>query len=167
MHKVAYWLTPLIAIGVSFFLVVLLYKINQGEPSPELAHKSSAALLPKESAVIESGWLEQLSQSERHGYFFPVNEIYIAIDLNRQITLETIYQLKATIKDPYQLFCLKEELKQSQWRYFLQQDKKGIILLIHSKEVDRLNKFIETLKSYQITATVLPFKEEEEWKSTK
>ncbi|MBN2894973.1 MAG: hypothetical protein JXK05_03655 [Campylobacterales bacterium] len=167
MHKVAYWLTPLIALGVAFFLIVLLYTINQGEASPGSLQKSTVALSPKEQTLVESGWLERFSQSERHGYFFPVNEIYINIDLNRDITLETTYQLKATIKDPYQLFCLKEELKHAKWRYFLQQDKSGTLLLIQSKEIDRLQKFVETLKNYHITATVLPFKEEEEWKSTK
>jgi len=167
MHRVAYWLTPLIALGVALFIVVLLYKINQGEPGNVLINKSGSSQKHSGGSAIESGWLERFSESERLGYFFPVNEIYIDVDLNQKIVSQTIYQLKAVIKDPYQLFCLKEELNQYKLNYFLQNDKTNTLLLINSKDIKRLEQLVQTLHNYEILATVLPFKEEEAWKNTK
>jgi hypothetical protein len=166
MQRLAYWLTPIIAIGVALFLVLLLYRINQGTTTPLLQQK------PKKNSLSlnmseDNSWLERFSKSERLGYFFPVNEIYINLDLTQKIVKETIYQLNATIKDPYQLFCLKEELKQYGFKHLLKKDSKGVMLLIRSKNEKKLNQLVDTLKNYQITASIVPFKEEEKWKNIK
>jgi hypothetical protein len=167
MQRLAYWLTPIIAIGVALFLVLLLYRINQGETPPLLQQKPMGNSLSSGQISKDNGWLERFSKSERLGYFFPVNEIYLNIDLNQQIIQETIYQLKASIHDPYQLFCLKEELKNFGFKHLLKKDTKGTLLLIRSKNKDKLSQLVSTLKNYQITASVLPFKEEKKWKNIK
>jgi len=57
--------------------------------------------------------LNHFSKTERLGYFYPVNEVLIEVDLNEKIaSKKTIYKLSASLLDPYQLFCLKEELNQ-------------------------------------------------------
>ncbi len=167
MQRIAYWLTPIITVGVALFIVLLLYRINQGEAVPTLQKKPVNGVFTSKDTDKDNGWLERFSKSERLGYFFPVNEIYINIDLNQKIVQETIYQLKAKIKDPYQLFCLKEEIKQFGFTHLLRKDSHGMILLIRSKNQNKLNKLVNTLKNYQIVATVMPFKEEEKWKNIK
>ena len=167
MQRLAYWLTPIITIGVALFLVLLLYRINQGEVSPILPKKTVGNKLKSNEISKNSGWLERFSKSERLGYFFPVNEIYINLDLTQKIIHETIYQLKATISDPYQLFCLKEELKQYGLKHLLKKDSTGLTLLIRSKNEDKLTQLVDTLKNYQIMATIVPFKEEIKWKNIK
>ena len=166
MQRLAYWLTPIISIGVALFLVLLLYRINQGSATPLLQQKPKTDSLTEDLSE-DNSWLERFSKSERLGYFFPVNEIYINLDLTQKIVQETIYQLKATIHDPYQLFCLKEELKQYGFKHFLKKDSKGIMLLIRSKNEKKLNKLVAALKNYQIVAFIVPFKEEEKWKNIK
>jgi hypothetical protein len=167
MQRIAYWLTPVITIGVALFIVLLLYRINQGEAEPLTQRKPIGNELTSNNNLQDNGWLERFSKSERLGYFFPVNEIYINLDLNQKIVHEMIYQLKATIKDPYQLFCLKEEIKQFGFKHLLKKDSHGMILLIHSKNQNKLNKLVNTLKNYQIMATIMPYKEEEKWKNIK
>ncbi len=167
MQRIAYWLTPLIALGVALFLIVLLYRINQTELIYGVAHQKNDTTAKENPQNSVDTWLTQLSESERLGYFFPVNEIYVDVDLNQKIVHEIIYQLKADIKDPYQLFCLKEELREFELNYFLQNDKSGTTLLIHSKDQQKLQKLVATLKNYQILASVVPFKEEESWKNIK
>ncbi|MEA3521934.1 MAG: hypothetical protein U9R50_03090 [Campylobacterota bacterium] len=166
MQRLAYWLTPIIAIGVALFLVLLLYRINQGEAPPLLKQKSIANVLASDQKS-DNGWLERFSKSERLGYFFPVNEIYINLDLTQKIVHETIYQLNATIHDPYQLFCLKEELKQYGLKHLLKKDSTGTTLLIRSKNQNKLMQLVATLKNYQIMAKIVPFKEEKKWKNIK
>ena len=80
---------------------------------------------------------------------------------NEKITKTITYKLSASLLDPYQLFCLKEELKQHKLRYYLKKDTKGVELLIYSQDVNKLNSLVKVLKNYQISASVKPYKEEE------
>ena len=158
MRKILKWLTPLIAVGVAIFIVFFLISINSNETSFKLApleHKSEKAV--KEPEKI---WLDHFSKIEKSGYFYPVNEVLIQVDLNEKIAKSTIYKLSAPLLDPYQLFCLKEELKRHQLEYYLKKDKSGAELLIYSKDRDKLNSLVEVLKNYQISANVGLYKED-------
>ncbi|MDQ1244013.1 MAG: hypothetical protein QG565_353 [Campylobacterota bacterium] len=158
MRKILKWLTPLIAVGVAVFIIFFLISINSNETNINLS-----PLEHKSSTVVEEpkkGWLNHFSKSEKLGYFYPVNEVFIQVDLNEKIVSETIYKLSAPILDPYQLFCLKEELKQHQLKYYLKKDKSGAELLIFSKDREKLNSLVEVLKNYQISANVGLYKED-------
>ncbi|MBE0513835.1 hypothetical protein [Sulfurimonas sp.] len=158
MQKILKWLTLLIAVGVAVFVVFFLISINSNETTVNLTpleHKSEVVV--KEPKNI---WLESFSKTEKLGYFYPVNEVFIQVDLNEKVANETIYKLSAPIADPYQLFCLKEELKQHQLKYYLKKDKNGAELLIYSKERTKLDSLVEVLKNYQISATVGLYKED-------
>lgn len=158
MRKILKWLTPLIAAGVAVFIIFFLISINSNETYIKLSpleHKSSATV--EEPKKV---WLNHLSKSEKLGYFYPVNEVFIQVDLNEKIVSETVYKLSAPILDPYQLFCLKEELKQHRLKYYLKKDKSGAELLIFSKDRDKLNSLVEVLKNYQISANVGLYKED-------
>ncbi|MDD5372121.1 MAG: hypothetical protein PHO62_01705 [Sulfurimonas sp.] len=158
MRKILKWLTPLIAVGVAIFIVIFLISINSNETSFKLApleHKSETAV--KEPEKI---WLDHFSKTEKSGYFYPVNEVLIQVDLNEKIANSTVYKLSAPLLDPYQLFCLKEELKRHQLEYYLKKDKSGTELLIYSKDRDKLNSLVEVLKNYQISANVGLYKED-------
>ncbi len=158
MKKFLKWLTPLIAGGVAIFIVIFLISINSNEISQKLTpleHKSEVAL--KESEKV---WLDHFSKTEKLGYFYPVNEVLIQVDLNEKIAAKPIYKLSAPQVDPYQLFCLKEELKHHKLEYYLKKDKNGAELLIYSKDRDKLNSLVEVLKNYQISATVGLYKED-------
>lgn len=158
MQKNLKWLTLLIAVGVAVFVVFFLISINSNETPVNLTpleHKSEVVV--KEPKNI---WLNSFSKTERLGYFYPVNEVLIQVDLNEKVASRTIYKLSASIADPYQLFCLKEELRQHQLKYYLKKDKNGAELLIYSKERDKLDSLVEVLKNYQISASVGLYKED-------
>ncbi|MDT8339605.1 MAG: hypothetical protein RQ763_10445 [Sulfurimonas sp.] len=158
MQKILKWLTLLIAVGVAVFVVFFLISINSNETTVNLTpleHKSEVVVKAPKNI-----WLESFSKTEKLGYFYPVNEVFIQVDLNEKVANETIYKLSAPIADPYQLFCLKEELKQHQLKYYLKKDKNGAELLIYSKERTKLDSLVEVLKNYQISATVGLYKED-------
>lgn len=158
MQKILKWLTPLIAVGVAVFIIFFLVNINSNVGSVNLQpleHKSEV-VAKKEKKV----WLNQFSQSERLGYFYPVNEVFVQIDLNEKVKSQTIYKLSASLLDPYQLFCLKEELGQHNLKYYFKKDKSDVELLIYSKDIDKLNSLIRVLKNYHISANIRRYKEE-------
>ena len=68
--------------------------------------------------------------------------------------------MSAKILDPYQLFCLKEELKSHKLKYYLKKDKIDVDLFIYSQNVDKLNNLVKVLKNYKISATIKPYKED-------
>jgi len=159
MQKIMKWFAPLLAVGVAIFIISFLVSINSQEPiveSKPLKLKSEN-VAPKQKEKI---WLNHLSQTQKKGYSYPVNEIYVEVNLNEKITKTITYKLSAVLKDPYQLFCLKEELKRYGLKYFLKKDKQGIELLIYSQNVDKLHSLVNVLKNYKILAQIKPYKKE-------
>jgi len=158
MQKILRWFAPLLAGAVATFIIFFLISINSEhtyiESKPLVLEQNLTQVKP------EKNWLSHFSKSERLGYFYPVNEVYVKIDLNEKITKVITYQLSAKLLDPYQLFCLKEELKRHQLKYYLVKDKGVVNLLIYSRNVDKLNSLVDVLKNYQISATIKPYKED-------
>ncbi len=159
MQKIMKWFAPLLAVGVAIFITIFLISINSEEVSTE----SEPLKLKSEEIISKSNekiWLNHLSQTQKKGYFYPVNEVYVEVDLNEKITKTITYKLSAVLKDPYQLFCLKEELKRHGLKYFLKKDKQGMELLIYSKNIGKLHSLVNVLKNYKILAQIKPYKEE-------
>lgn len=157
LQKTLKWLTPLIGVGVAIFLVFFLISINSDEfIEVEPLEYKDEPIVKKQKKV----WLDHFSQTQRLGYFYPVNEVYVKVDLDEKITKTITYKLSAPLLDPYQLFCLKEELRNHRLKYFLQKSKMGVELLIFSKNIEKLNSLVKVLKNYEISAVIEPFKEE-------
>ncbi len=89
MHKAFKWLTPIITVGVAIFIVVFLIKINPSENTQ--LDKLQTTNIKAQDDEPESQWLNHFSKSEQSGYFYPVNEIYINLDLNEQNTTTKTY----------------------------------------------------------------------------
>ena len=162
MHKAFKWLTPIITVGVAIFIVVFLIKINPSENTQ--LDKLQTTNMKTQDGEPQSMWLNHFSKSEQNGYFYPVNEIYINLDLNEQTGLTKTYQLDAPISDSYKLFCLQEVLKQYNVRYFLNKNQEDAKLLLYLDDKSKLDLLVRALKTYDINANILPYKEEKQWK---
>ncbi len=158
MQKILKWFTPLLALGVAIFIIFFLMSINSNDGLKDV--KPIVRKTKDSTNQKEKNWLDRFSKTQREGYFYPVNEIYIKVDLEDEITTKTIYKLSASSLDPYHLFCLKEELKQHNLRYYFTKDKSGLELLIYSTDKPKLDSLVGVLKKYQISASIVPYKEE-------
>lgn len=158
MQKFIKWFAPFIAVGVAIFITFFLVSIN----SEEVVVDDEPLRLENEKQIKkpEKLWLNHFSKSEKSGYFYPVNEVYVKVDLNEKITKTITYRLSANIQDPYQMFCLKEELNKYKLKYFLQKDSMGMDLLIYSQNVDKLQNLKKSLENYKIKARIELYKEE-------
>ncbi len=158
MQKLLKWFAPLLALGVAVFIIFFLISINSTEEID-----NSMPLIHENEIVVnkpQKVWLNHFSKTQQLGYFYPVEEVYIELELSKKVFNNTIYKLSAPLLDPYQLFCLKEELKQHKLRYYLKRDTSSVELFIYSKNIDKLNSLVQVLKNYQISATVKPYKED-------
>ncbi len=159
MQRIAYWSIPIIAIIVTVLVALFLVQINTNEPIALHQPLSSNTVGSTPVRVTESVWLDRFSQSEQEGFFYPVNEIFITLDLHRHVIKERAFTLSALITNQYQLFCLQEELKQRGFRFFLKKVREGTELLVYSKDQNQLQSLVKALKSYKITAKIVPYKE--------
>jgi len=158
MQKILKWITPLIAVGVAIFIVLFLISINSNEVYVESEPLTLNTDVKQEKQ--EKNWLDHFSESERKGYVYPVNEVYVKVNLEEKITKTITYRLNAKLIDPYQLFCLKEELKNHKLKYYLKQDRMGVDLFIYSSKIDKLKNLVKALKNYKISATIKPYRED-------
>jgi len=159
MQKLIKWLAPIVSIGVVIFLIYFFVSINSEPVS--LKSEPFGVQEKKKEVSIEKSWINHFSNTKKVAYSYPVNEIYLKVDLDEKITKAITYKLSANIQDPYQLFCLKEELKQYKLKYFLKKDKIGVYLLIYSRNVNKLNDLVKVLKEYKINALIERDKEDD------
>jgi len=158
MHKVLKWFSLAVMLGVISFITYFLYFINAVDDFTEIQPMQKSKTVAKEK--LNESWLNNFSEIQKKGYFYPVNEIYVKIDLDEKITKTIIYKLSAPILDPYQIFCLKAELKNHNLKYLLKKQKNSVELLIFSKNKKKLDSLVRVLKKYQISAIIKPYKEE-------
>ncbi len=158
MQNLIKWFAPIVMIGVAIFIIFFVFTINISkdisEPKPLVFTKE----LVKED--IKRNWLDNFAKTEQQGYYYPVSEVYIKLNLDKKIKDLTKYKFSASILDPYQLFCLKEELKNHNLQYYLKKDEHSLNLIIYSDKKDKLNSLVKVLKNYQISATLVPYTEE-------
>lgn len=157
MYKILKWLAPLIAVGVAVFIVFFLVSINSNIKIPLLKHFQE-----QDVAAVDDGkksWLDNFAGVSKSSYSYPVNELFVKVDLQDEIVvkkpiIKTIYQLRAPLLDPYQMFCLQEELRHRGFNYSLKKDNKNTELFIYAKDKERLLALVEVLKNYQISAKI-------------
>jgi len=160
MRRFAYWLFPTIAIFVAVFIVVLMIDINPAIPEKGKAttqDKTSEPLLSEEELP---GWIKHFNIHNDKEYFYPVNEVTIVLDDNESHNKAQQYRLVVPLKDSYEFFCLKQELKTSNLPYLLNQKGETMTALIDSYDSNQLTALIAKLKTYQISATLSSFKED-------
>lgn len=151
----AKWLFPTISVGVALFLILFLVQVNQTDTSI-YADKADIPQAKKLAPVpSKEKWIERFSEHNNQGYFYPVTEIFVEVDLKEPPSKTINYQLKAGNLDPYQLFCLKEVLKQYKLKYMFEQKKDEMKLVIYSKNLSQLKNIVKILKNYAINASII------------
>lgn len=146
-------------VGVTIFIIFFLFSINSNDEFIEAKPLTyNDDVKPKHQ---KQDWLMYFSKTKKSGYFYPVNEIYVKINLNEKITKTITYRLSTSRLDSYQLFCLKVELKNRELKYLLDKSKNGVELFIFSQDRKRLDSLIKALKNYNIiVVSIKPYKEE-------
>ena len=154
MRRFAYWLFPTIAIFVAVFVVAFMIQIN---PNVPMVHEVSDPQADSLSADEQSsGWMSQLHLNDEKGYFYPVNELSIQADDSPGDMHAKRYHLMVHLKDSYEFFCLKQELKQTDFSYLLNQEGDLLSVEIDSSDHNALSKLVTKLKTYQISAILSP-----------
>lgn len=81
-RRAAYWLVPLIAIGVAVFIVFFLIQINPSAPRIEMSDVDE--VLPPKEGDGEKSWMDKFAGNSEKEYFYPVNELYLNLDTGNE-----------------------------------------------------------------------------------
>jgi hypothetical protein len=160
MRRFAYWLFPIIAIAVAIFIVAFMIEINPAAPAVQRDTASDENVQSTVSDENAVGWINHFNISKEKEYFYPVNEVTIVLDDGESDTKTRQHRLVVPLKDSYEFFCLKQELKNSNLPYLLNQEGEGMTALIDSTDQAKLTALVAKLKTYQISATLSSFKED-------
>ncbi|MDX9814207.1 MAG: hypothetical protein WC144_02970 [Sulfurimonas sp.] len=155
MQKVYKWLTPLIAVGVAVFtalFVLSLYEHNQPVEVKSLDLQTQNSL-----PNYKKNWLDSFSKIDIEQHNYPLGEVLIKFDLQKEsIKKLPLYRLLANISDPYELFCLEQEVKLTKLHYILNKNSSNIELFIYADDKNRLENLLLRLKEYDIKAQIEP-----------
>ena len=80
--------------------------------------------------------------------------------LNQAYLKSHKYHLTVLLKDSYEFFCLKQELKNTNLSYLYNQEGSAMRVDIDADDYNVLANLLLKLKTYQISATLSPLKED-------
>jgi len=160
MYHFFKWYAWVVTLGVAIFIILFLISINK--TSEKLDTLSLSLEEKKDKVVQEKSWLDSLFNSKKLSYTYPINEVYVKVDLTEKITNTIKYQLSTVSLDPYQVFCLKAELKRYRFKYYFKKNGAKVELVIYSKNKTKLKALVKELKKFNIVARIKPYIVKEE-----
>jgi hypothetical protein len=152
--KVLIALFSLLSILLSVVLINLLNTdgsnivINTKYPSPsQTSNKLEFA---------KTSWVEEMANSKDSKFSFPVNELFMQIDLKTYIPAKIkSFRLVIDRSDRYSLFCVVQTLSSMDLPYVLEKKNKISSIYVGSKTKKSLDKVVDTLKGYDINSKII------------
>lgn len=121
----------------------------------------NGASAPQQNSDSSFSWLEKFVAGEQKGYFYPVNEVTLILGGDENTTQAQNYRVTAPVKDSYQLFCVKQEVKQYALPSNIKKEGDNVtMVVIESADQEKLQSLVQKLKNYQISALLSPIEEE-------
>lgn len=159
MRRAAYWLIPLIAVGVAVFIAIFLVQINPAAPKIDLessSHSESSKGLKEQVG----SWISRLSGSSESEYFYPVNEVTLNLDMGGAPADPEVYRMVIKPNNSDELLRIKALLKESELPFDTKTVEERTTVTVDSTDKAQLQSLVTKLKNYQITATLSPYTEE-------
>jgi hypothetical protein len=108
---------------------------------------------------LSSSWIKGLAKSNKNRYEYPVNELFMQIDLHKYIPPKVkSYKLVISNVDRYSVFCVVQTLSSLNLPFVLSKGKNSPSVSISSSDNKVLKKVTRKLKKYDIKSKII-----EEW----
>ncbi len=116
--------------------------------------------MEKKTQNLDSSWIDGLARSSKNRYEYPVNELFMQINLHKYIPPKVkSYKLIISNVDRYSVFCVIQTLSSLKLPFVLSKDKNIPNVYINSSKDGVLKKVTKKLKEYDIDSKIV-----EEWK---
>jgi len=101
-------------------------------------------------------WAQEMANSKDSKFTFPVNELFMQIDLKTYIPPKTkSFRLVINRADRYSLFCVVQTLSSMDLPYVLEQKNKTQNIYVGSKTRKSLDIVVNKLKNYDIDSKIV------------
>lgn len=152
--KVTIALFALLIVALS---MVLLNLLNEEVSSVQIdAQYLSPSQKKSEEVKKERTWSQSLAGVKETKFSFPVNELYMQIDLKKYIPPKVkSYRLIVDRADRYSLFCIVQTLSQMNLPYVVEKKDKTPIIFVGSKTKNSLKSVVSRLKDYDIESKIV------------
>jgi hypothetical protein len=160
MRRAAIWLFPLIAFGVALFIAIFLVQINPSAPALSSSQSTDEPQSDEGLTGKWESWLTHFSDPLERGYFYPVNEVTLKLDPDEEGSLLQLYRVSVNVTTPEELLQVKEELSLAALPFDMHNRDDLKIVTVDSTDQAQLLSLVTKLKTYQITATLSPYTEE-------
>ncbi|MBV5278525.1 MAG: hypothetical protein J0647_05760 [Campylobacteraceae bacterium] len=148
----------------TFFLILflgmafLLYKLlNQNvEVKVELAKVETSLPQEVKDNSRENVWIKEMAQRDSREFVFPVNELFMQIDLRGPDgTKPKSFKLVIDKADRYSLFCIIQTLSSLHLSYVVIKEDKIPVVYIEEKSLKALEKVVQELEKYDIKSKII------------
>ncbi|MFA6761111.1 MAG: hypothetical protein WCR69_08725 [Sulfuricurvum sp.] len=156
MKKWLKYLPPLVMSGVAVFIIYFLFSLYEKQESVVIhTHTSSHEVESLKNS--EDSWLKSLAKTKLAKSTYAVNEAELKFEIKEIASKGTLYTLRVSLLDPYEQFCLEEELKRYGFEHIFSKNDKNINVLIYSDSKERLDSLVKDLKNYKISSKIEPY----------
>lgn len=152
--KVLITLFTLLVIILSTILINLLstdsssVNISAQYPSP--------SQIKSQTVVKNKTWTEELAGAKDTKFSFPVNELFMQIDLKDYIPPKVkSFRLVVDRSDRYSLFCIIQTLSSMDLPFVVEKNNKIPLIHVESDTKESLNKVVDKLMDYDIKSKII------------
>lgn len=155
MHKkILGTLFVFLFLGLGLFLYKLLDQ--NVEVKVDVAKEQSSAPLEEQLPSAKREWVKELAQKDAREFVFPVNELFMQIDLHG-VNGDKVksYRLVIDRIDRYSLFCVVQTLSALRLSYMVVKEEKAPFIYIQEKSEKALEKVVVELEKYDIKSKIV------------
>ncbi len=110
----------------------------------------------KKNKKFTKSWIDGLAKSSRQKYSFPVNDMFMQIELYKYIPPKIkSYRLVIDNVDRYSMFCILQTLSSFKLPFVFSKEDKKPVIYIGSPNSKPLKKIVEKLKEYDIKSKII------------
>ncbi len=109
----------------------------------------------KENLKIRS-WAESLANVDKANFSYPVNELFMQIELKKYIPPKVkSYKLVVDKADRYSIFCILQTISSMNFPFVLEKVNRIPTIYVSSKTKEDLLKIVKKLKEYDIESKII------------
>lgn len=131
--------------------------LSSGEAPVTVTGEYPSAFEKKDNPQIpqEKTWTQELAVSNSAKFTFPVNELFMQIDLKKYVPPKVkFFRLIVDKTDRYSLFCILQTLSSFNLPFVLEKESKYPNVYVTSKSKQSLIKIVSRLKEYDIESKI-------------
>jgi len=152
--KVTLALFAILVVTLGFILDNLLKDENSSIQID--AKYLSPSQIKSVKVVKNKTWSQELANSKEAKFSFPVNELYMQIDLKEYIPPKVkSFRLVVDRVDRYSLFCIIQTLSSMNLPFVVDKNEKVPTIYVSSKTKNSLKSVVKKLKNYDIESKII------------